>query len=112
YVLFLDDDVWCEPGLLGRLLDAIRRLGCGFVGSAVQGLSYLGDERPDEQEPLEVFHGLCQPETMRRHAPGHQRLDLHSAAKLTYTPAQPGIQPGGWRADRVAEGRGARPVDR
>src|SRR5699024_7957399 len=102
YVLFLDDDVWCEPGLLGRLLDAIRRLGCGFVGSAVQGLSYLGDERPDEQEPLEFFHGRVEPETIRRHSPGFQRLNLHNAANLTHIAAQMDIVPGGWRAYRVA----------
>src|SRR5690625_864177 len=98
YVLFLDDDVWCEPGLL----DAIRRLGCGFVGSAVQGLSFLDDERPDEQEPLEFFHGRIEPETIRPHTPEFQRLNLHNAANLTHIAAQMDIVPGGWRAYRVA----------
>ena len=45
YVLSLDDDVWLEPGTCpaGR---RDRRLGCGFVGSAVHGLSYVDDLRP------------------------------------------------------------------
>lgn len=48
YVLFLDDDVWLEPGTVARLRAAIGELGCGFVGAAVQGLSYCDDERPDD----------------------------------------------------------------
>jgi hypothetical protein len=38
-VLFLDDDIWLEPGALDRLLAAISALRCGFVGMAVQGLA-------------------------------------------------------------------------
>ena len=49
YCLFLDDDLILEPDLLERLVTAIRRQDCGFVGSAVIGLSYLDDVRQDEQ---------------------------------------------------------------
>ena len=51
-VLFLDDDVWLEPGTLARMHDALAELDCGFVGSAVQGLSYLDDDRPHQREPF------------------------------------------------------------
>lgn len=44
YVLFLDDDVWLEPGALARMHAAIEELGCGVVGRAVRGLSHLDDE--------------------------------------------------------------------
>lgn len=43
--LFLDDDVWLEPGALARLSGALDELACGFVGMAPQGLSYLNDRR-------------------------------------------------------------------
>lgn len=102
FVLFLDDDVWCEPGLLSRLVDAIGALGCGFVGSAVQGLSFLADVRPWEQEPLELLHGSARPETVRHGTPEYERLNLHNAANLTHIAADMDIVPGGWRAYRVA----------
>ncbi|MGT2425007.1 glycosyltransferase family 2 protein [Amnibacterium kyonggiense] len=59
YVLFLDDDVWPEPGLLATLHRAIEELGCGLVGSAQQGLSYLEDVRPHEQAPFTAWSGAC-----------------------------------------------------
>ena len=48
FVLFLDADVWLEPGTIAGMLDALHERGGGFVGAAVQGLSYLDDRRPDE----------------------------------------------------------------
>ena len=56
-VLFLDDDVWLEAGVLHRLHQALRTLGCGFVAAAMQGLSHLDDRRPDECAPFEVWEG-------------------------------------------------------
>jgi glycosyltransferase involved in cell wall biosynthesis len=47
FALFCDDDVWLEPGVVGRLHEAIVELRCGLVGAAVQGLSYLHDFWPD-----------------------------------------------------------------
>ena len=35
FALFCDDDVWLEPGVVGRLHEAIVELGCGLVGAAV-----------------------------------------------------------------------------
>jgi GT2 family glycosyltransferase len=102
YVLFLDDDVWLEPGSLERLHDAIERLGCGFVGSAAQGLSYLGDERPAELASFEPWHGEVRPERIRRGSPAFDRWPLHNAANLTHLAARLDLEPGEWVAYRVA----------
>ncbi|CEA07272.1 Glycosyl transferase family 2 [Arthrobacter saudimassiliensis] len=102
YVLFLDDDVWLEPGSLARMLAAIRSSGAGFVGSAVQGLSYLGDDRPQEREPLELWDGPVQPEHLRRDGPGSERWTLHNAANLVHAAADLGLAPDEWRLYKVA----------
>ena len=44
-VLFLDNDVWLEPGMIARMHAALNEAGCGFVGAAVQGMSFLDDYR-------------------------------------------------------------------
>jgi GT2 family glycosyltransferase len=79
--LYLDDDVILEPGLVARLHAALLAQGCGFVGSAVHGLSYLGQERP-AQEQIEFWEGPVQPETVRPGSAAWRRHHLHSAANL------------------------------
>jgi GT2 family glycosyltransferase len=101
-VLFLDDDVWLEPGSVSRMLDALRTLGCGFVGSAVQGLSYLADRRPHETAPFEPWDGPVVPEIIRRGSPGFERWSLHNAANLAHVAAGLDVEPGGWVPYRVA----------
>jgi GT2 family glycosyltransferase len=101
-VLFLDDDVWLEPGSVSRMLDALRTLGCGFVGSAVQGLSYLGDRRPHETAPFEPWDGQVVPEVIRRGSPGFERWSLHNAANLAHVAAGLDVEPGGWMPYHVA----------
>ncbi|WP_230673976.1 glycosyltransferase family 2 protein [Rathayibacter sp. Leaf248] len=101
-VLFLDDDVWLEPGTLLRLHEALERLGCGFVGSAVQGLSYLQDERPHEQTAFEPWDDGVQPERIRRGTTEFERWPLHNAANLTHLAARLDLAEGDWRAYRVA----------
>jgi cellulose synthase/poly-beta-1,6-N-acetylglucosamine synthase-like glycosyltransferase len=101
-VLFLDDDVWLEPGTLLRMHEALERLGCGFVGSAVQGLSYLQDERPHEQTAFEPWDDGVQPERIRRGTPEFERWPLHNAANLTHLAARLDLAEGDWRAYRVA----------
>ncbi|MFC5459823.1 glycosyltransferase family 2 protein [Massilia niabensis] len=81
FCLYLDDDVIVEPDLLARLHAAIVAQGCGFVGSAVHGLSYLGQVRP-EQEQIEFWEGPVEPETVRPGMPAWARHHLHSAANL------------------------------
>lgn len=101
-VLFLDDDVWLEPGSVARMLDALRSLGCGFVGSPVQGLSYLADRRPHETMVFEPWDGPVVPEVVRRGTPAFDRLSLHNAANPTHLAAQLDVEPGGWVPYHVA----------
>ncbi|PZE89008.1 glycosyl transferase [Curtobacterium sp. MCBD17_008] len=101
-VLFLDDDVWLEPGSVHRMLDALRSLGTGFVGSAVQGLSYLEDRRPHETAPFALWDGPVVPEVVRRGTPGFDRWSLHNAANLVHVAAELDVEPGGWLPYRVA----------
>lgn len=89
-VLYLDDDVWCEPTLLGRLSAALRQSGCGFVGSAVQGLSYLDDRRPEEWSSFEPWEGAPRPEAVEDDSPAFERWRLHNAANLTHLAAERG----------------------
>ncbi len=101
-VLYLDDDVWLEPRILTRMADALQRLDCGFVGSAVQGLSYLDDVRGPEQQPFEWWEGLVRPEEITRDSPEFERWMLHNAANLAHIAADADIPEGGWKAYRIA----------
>ncbi|APX04471.1 glycosyltransferase family 2 protein [Arthrobacter sp. QXT-31] len=101
-VLFLDDDVWLEPGALSRMGDALDTLGCGFVGMAPQGLSYLGDRRPEETITFSPWQGPVTPERIRPGEEGFQRWPLHSAANLSHVSADLGLEPGEWLPYKVA----------
>ncbi|WP_173924183.1 glycosyltransferase family A protein [Agromyces sp. Marseille-P2726] len=101
-VLFLDDDVWLEPGALERMHDALRELGCGFVGQAVQGLSYLPDRRDHEARSFELWDGPVNPERIRPDSPEFERWRLHNAANLAHVASRLEVPDGGWRAYRIA----------
>jgi GT2 family glycosyltransferase len=83
YALFLDDDVLVEPDLVARLVAAISRERCGFVGSALVGLSYVGDVRPDEEQ-IEFWDGPVVPEVVRPGTAEWERYRLHNAANLQH----------------------------
>jgi GT2 family glycosyltransferase len=95
YCLFLDDDVILEPDLVARLHAVIEAEGCGFVGSALHGLSYQGQERP-AHETIEFWNGPVTPETVRPGSRAWARHHLHSAANLFHVQARHG---GGRNAD-------------
>lgn len=101
-VLFLDDDVWLEPGMLTRLSDALDTLRCGFVGAAVQGLSYLNDSRPAQREPFEPWGASVRPEVLRRGSPLVKRMTLHNAANLTHLAGELTLDTGSWLAYKIA----------
>jgi GT2 family glycosyltransferase len=101
-VLFLDDDVWLEPGLLSRLYAALTDLDCGFVGAAVQGLSYLQDDRPSQRTAFELWEGGVRPERMRRGEEGFDRWPLHNAANLAHQATELALKPDEWRAYKIA----------
>src|SRR5690606_30634776 len=79
-VLFLDDDVWLDVDGVAVLAHALAALGCGFVGFAVQGLSYRDDVRPHELAPYEEWRGRVRPERVLRGGPAWGRQLLHNAA--------------------------------
>lgn len=99
WCLFLDDDVIVEPDLVARLHAAIVEQGCGFVGSAVHGLSYLGQWRP-AQERIDFWEGPVRPEMVRPGMPAWARHHLHSAANLYHVQSR--LRDGRTRLYRVA----------
>lgn len=101
-VLYLDDDVWLEPGALATMHQALDELDCGLVGMAVQGLSYLDDPRPQEWAPFTTWQKGVEPESIRRDSPAHERWMLHNAANLTHIAAGVDLPERGWLPYRVA----------
>jgi len=83
YALFLDDDVLLEHNLIERLVRAIRRADCGFVGSALVGLSYRGDVRPHE-EAIEFWDDGVRRELITTDGAAWPRHRLHNAANLRH----------------------------
>lgn len=94
-VLFLDDDLILEPWVLGNMKKLLINQKCGFVGSAVIGLSYLDTYRPDEQQ-IELWENKVLPEHVEPGSDEWNRHKLHNAAniyhvqqKLNAMPEQP-----------------------
>jgi len=101
YCLCLDDDVILEWDLLARLFKAIEIQRCGFVGSALIGLSFIDDERP-EQQAIEFWNGSVVPERVRPATAQWERHHLHSAANLLHVQDQLAFTPETERLYRVA----------
>ncbi len=87
FVLFLDDDMWLEPGTVARLHEAILALGCGLVGAAMQALSYVADERPAELVAFERWDAKPVPERIEPGTPQWARWTLHNAANPVHLAA-------------------------
>jgi len=102
HVLYLDDDVFLDAATLARMLAAIRELGCGFVGCAPRGLSYLADHRPAQLAPFEPLDGPPGPERVRKGQPAWDRWMLHNAANAEHLAARVDLPERGWLAYRVA----------
>ncbi|BDZ44312.1 glycosyltransferase family A protein [Naasia aerilata] len=102
YVLFLDDDVWLEPGSISRMLDALRTLDCGFVGSGVHGLSALKEFRPQDRTSFEPWADGVRPERIRMGEPGIERASLHFAANLVHVAAEVPVPRDGWLPYKIA----------
>lgn len=101
YCLFIDDDVILEPDLLERLYAVLREEKCGFVGSALHGLSFLGDLRPYQQH-IEFWETGVSPESIGPASAEWARHHLHSAANLFHVQTKLGISRGESRRYRVA----------
>jgi glycosyltransferase involved in cell wall biosynthesis len=101
YALFIDDDVILERDMLARLLKAIHEENCGFVGSAVIGLSYINDVRLHQQQ-IEFWDGPVRPETIRPDTPEWERYRLHNAANIYHLQQRLGLTPITQRKYRIA----------
>jgi GT2 family glycosyltransferase len=86
YALFLDDDVLLEPDVVERLLRAIRRERCGFVGAFVDAPSAVRSaaavDRPPPDLAVPFWDGPVRPERVVPGGPGWERSRLHFAAHL------------------------------
>ncbi|GCE45876.1 glycosyl transferase family 2 [Thermosporothrix hazakensis] len=98
-VLYLDDDVFMEPWVLGKLLDMLKREQCAFVGAFPAGLSHREDVRP-HQQIVEYWDGPVQPEVVEPDSPQWERWQLHRAANLYH--ASQKLAPGEFRLYKVA----------
>ncbi|MCU0569541.1 MAG: glycosyltransferase family 2 protein [Oculatellaceae cyanobacterium Prado106] len=101
YILYLDDDLILEPWVVDRLLHLIQTEGCGFVGSAVIGLSFREDVRPWQQQ-VEFWEGSVAPEVVHPGTLQWQRYQLHNAANLWHVQQQLHLTPDQVRKYRVA----------
>jgi GT2 family glycosyltransferase len=101
YVLYLDDDVICAPDLVERLVGCITTERCGFVGSALIGLSFDDDVRPHEQH-VEFWDGPVEPERIERGTPAWERWRLHNAANIHHLAHRLELDPRQARPYKVA----------
>lgn len=106
YVLFLDDDVVIERDLVSRLLAAIERERCGFVGSFVNSPSAVDSENdldcPPGDVDIELWDGPVEPEVVLPETLGWRRSRLHFAAYLHRRAVERGLGPGVERLYKVA----------
>jgi GT2 family glycosyltransferase len=90
YALFLDDDVILEAGVIEQMVTTLHTEGCGFVGSALHGLSFIHDVRPQEQA-IEFWQGAVEPEEVKQNTSQWERWRLHNAANLYHLQQRLGL---------------------
>lgn len=83
FSLFLDDDLILESFVIRNLRRTIEEQDCGFVGSAVIGLSYKSDIRP-HQHQIEFWEGKVEPEVIIPKGKGWERYLIHNAANILH----------------------------
>lgn len=101
YVLYLDDDVILEPWVIGTLISTIQVESCGFVGSALIGLSFSNDVRPHQQQ-IEFWNGKVESEIVQPGTPAWQRYKLHNAANVYHVQKRLKLTPENTKIYRVA----------
>ncbi len=101
YALFFDDDLILEDYVIKNLVNAIREEGCGFVGTALIGLSFMNDVRPHEQQ-IAFWEGQVRPESIRPGTPAWDRYKLHNAANVYHVQQALKIHPDQPRKYHVA----------
>lgn len=101
YALYLDDDLILESWAIATLIRIMQQEACGFVGSAVIGLSFRADMRPQQQQ-VEFWQTAVEPEIVRSGTPEWERYKLHNAANLYHVQQQLELTPEHPRAYKVA----------
>jgi GT2 family glycosyltransferase len=101
YALYLDDDLILTATVVQQMLRAIQEEQCGFVGSALIGLSFLDDVRPHEQA-IEFWDEPVQPELVRPKTREWERWRLHNAANIYHIQQKLGLTPENQRKYHVA----------
>lgn len=92
YSLFLDDDLILEPYVIKNMKQCMEKFNCGFVGSAVIGLSYRNDFRPHQQQ-IEFWNDEINPETIIPGDESWERYTLHNAANILHVQQKLNITP-------------------
>lgn len=101
HVPFIDDDIILEPYVIERMYTAFQE-ECGFAGSAIIGLSYLDDVRPDEQD-IEFRDSPVVPETVMPGTIEWDRHPPHNAGNLYHLRNRLGLTPKTQRKYKVAQ---------
>lgn len=101
YCLFIDDDVMLESDVIERMHASITAQRCGFVGSALHGLSFIDDVRPHQQD-IEFWESAVEPERIVPDSPEWARHHLHSAANLFHVQKKLGLGRDKTRLYRIA----------
>ncbi|HIK15039.1 MAG TPA: glycosyltransferase [Leptolyngbyaceae cyanobacterium M33_DOE_097] len=101
YVLYLDDDLILESWVIQSLMQVIQQEKCGFVGSAVIGLSFREDIRPHQQQ-VSFWEGAVEPEVIKSGTPEWERYKLHNAANLYHVQQRLQLTPEHPRKYRIA----------
>ena len=101
YSLFLDDDIILEPYVLENMKQTLQKYKCGFVGSALTGLSFRNDVRPYQQQ-IEFWNDEIKPETITPEGLQWQRYNLHNAANILHIQEKYQCTPDNPKAYKVA----------
>lgn len=92
YSLFLDDDLILESYVIKNMKRMLQEQDCGFVGSAVIGLSYLDDRRPHQQK-IEFWEEQVQTECIAPKTAAWERYVLHNAANIFHVQQKYNLHP-------------------
>jgi hypothetical protein len=82
-VLVVDDGIFLEADLLGRLVSGLRASGGAFLGSSVVDLRFRDEHRPDE-EVIEFWDGPVRPEEIGVDSRAWVRRKVHRGANLQH----------------------------
>ena len=98
-VLYLDDDVIMQPNVVARLVRILDQQQCGFVGAFPAGLSWIHDERPQQQR-VEFWDGKVRAEVVEPATDRWELWHLHRAANILHASRK--LAPGEERLYKVS----------